>query len=110
MRSLMGILATALVLLAFAAPARADLLTDLKAHWKLNEASGARVDSHGSNDLTDNNTVTQVAGKIGNAAQFTAANSEWLSRGTDVDLGLGADTDCTWAGWFYMDSKPGNNM
>ena len=33
------------------------LKTNLVSWWDLEEASGARVDSHGSNDLTDNNTV-----------------------------------------------------
>lgn len=41
--------------------------------WKLNEKDGARVDSHGSNHLTDNNTVTEAIGKVeGNA---TTGNS-----------------------------------
>lgn len=33
------------------------LLASLTSYWNLDEASGTRVDSHGSNDLTDNNTV-----------------------------------------------------
>lgn len=32
--------------------------------WALDEASGSRADSHGSNTLTDNNTVTQGSGKV----------------------------------------------
>ncbi len=38
------------------------LLTNLEAWWELDEASGIRVDSHGSNDLTDNNTVLDAPG------------------------------------------------
>jgi len=34
-----------------------SLATNLVSYWELEEASGTRVDSHGSNDLTDNNTV-----------------------------------------------------
>jgi hypothetical protein len=34
------------------------LLTNLVSYWTLNEQSGSRIDNHGSNDLTDNNTVT----------------------------------------------------
>lgn len=56
------------------------LTTGLKAWWNLDEASGPRADSSGNaNSLTDDNTVTSVAGVIGNAALFTAANSEDLS-------------------------------
>ena len=38
------------------------LKTSLEAWWELDEDSGTRVDSHGSNDLTDNNTVTANTG------------------------------------------------
>jgi len=63
------------------------LLTGLVSWWKLDEESGVRADSHGSNDLTDNNTVLYAAGKIGNAAAFVAANSESLSRATNPLIG-----------------------
>lgn len=56
-----------------------SLLDNLVSWWKLDEASGQRNDSHGTNHLTDVNTVTQIAGKVGNAAQFTAGNSENLT-------------------------------
>ena len=39
-----------------------NLLTNLVSWWELDEASGTRVDKHGSNDLTDNNTVTDAEG------------------------------------------------
>lgn len=79
------------------------LYTSLQAFWKLDEASGTRTDEWGSNDLADNNTVTQVAGKIGNAAQFTAANSEYLSIVDNASLSMG-DFDFSFAGWVYLDS------
>lgn len=79
-------------------------LTDnLVAFWKLDEASGTRNDSVGSNHLTDNNTVLSVAGQIGNAAQFVAANSEFLSIASNADVQSG-DIDYTLAGWVYIDS------
>ena len=77
--------------------------SSLKAHWKFDEASGQRNDSKSTNHLTDNNTVTQVAGKLGNAAQFTAANSEYLSIADNAALSHG-DFDFTWAGWVYLDN------
>lgn len=80
------------------------LKTGLVSWWEFDEASGTRVDSHsGGNDLTDNNTVTQAVGKVGNAAQFTSANSESLSRATNSSLQTGGQ-DFSLAGWFYMDT------
>jgi hypothetical protein len=65
----------------------------------MNETSGARSDSTGLNALTDNNTVAASAGKIGNAADFVAVNSEFLSR-IDTDNSLdGGDTDFTFSLW-----------
>jgi hypothetical protein len=57
--------------------------------WPLNEESGTRVDIVGGNNLTDNNTVTQGAGKVGGAgAQFTAANSESLTIADNAALSI----------------------
>lgn len=39
-----------------------NLKTDLEGYWNLNEPFGDAVDSHGSNNLTDNNTVTEADG------------------------------------------------
>lgn len=80
-----------------------SLLDDLVSHWKLDEASGTRVDSHGDNDLTDNNTVGQAAGKIGDAAAFVAANSEYLSRTSNASLQAG-DADFAIACWLWLDT------
>ncbi len=63
-----------------------SLIDGLISHWSLDEASGTRADSHGTNDLTDNNTVTSAAGKIGVAASFAAASSEYLSRADNAGL------------------------
>jgi hypothetical protein len=59
----------------------------------MEEASGTRKDSHGGNDLTDNNTVGSAAGKIGNAANFVRTNSEYFTTGSTITL---AD-DTTWS-------------
>jgi hypothetical protein len=81
------------------------LNSGLAAFWKLGEVSGARADSVGANHLTDNNPVTQAAaGKVGSAAQFTAASSESLSIADNAALSTG-DIDFTLAAWVYFDSK-----
>lgn len=81
------------------------LLTNLISYWKLDEASGVRVDSHGTNNLTDNNTVTSNPGKINLAGQFTKANSEYLSIASNATLQTG-NVDFTFACWVYADSTP----
>jgi hypothetical protein len=63
----------------------------------------------GGNTLTDNNTVTQNPGKINNAAQFTADNSEYLSHIDNAALSTG-DIDYSIAAWVYLDSKPVADM
>lgn len=65
--------------------------TQLTSHWKLEETSGTRVDSHGSNDLTDNNTVTSRAGIQGTAASLDRTTSEYLSIADNASLSIVGD-------------------
>ncbi len=82
-----------------------SLLSGLVAYWPLHEASGSRYDALGHLDMTDNATVTGNLGIVENASQFTAANSEYLSRaGDDAALSTG-DIDYTFWAWVYLDSK-----
>jgi hypothetical protein len=73
------------------------------AHWRLEEASGERVDAHGGNDLGDVNTVGQAAGRLGNAASFVAANEEALGIADNPAISMG-NIDFTIAGWVRFDS------
>lgn len=78
------------------------LLTNLTAYWSMDEASGTRADSTGNGyDLTDNNTVPSGTGLINNAADFTAANSEYLNVNSVPAQGL----QLTVAGWLNLDVK-----
>ena len=76
------------------------LIDNLVSYWKLDEASGTRYDSHGSNDLSDNNTVTSATGKVGTAAEFNDSNLEYLSCTSNTSLQTG-DIDFTIAAWVY---------
>jgi hypothetical protein len=82
--------------------ALSSLLTDLVAYWKLDEGSGTRIDSHGSNNLTDNNSVGSATGKIGNAAEFSGSNS--LGAGTSLQPA----GDFTFSCWLNPDTLNGN--
>lgn len=63
----------------------ADLSTsdkvDLVSFWHLNEPSGVRYDAHGSNNLTDNNTVGVATGPLEYQATEHAAITKWKNQG-----------------------------
>jgi hypothetical protein len=81
-------------------------LTDsLVSYWKLDEASGDALDAHGSNNLTDINTVGAAAGKINGARDFELDNAEQFSLADNADLSLGSDTDFTWSVWVWRESN-----
>lgn len=85
-------------------------LTDsLISYWALDEASGNRADSHGSNTLTDGNSVGSGAGKIGTAADFESGSTDYLFRNDNADLSTG-DVDWSLQAWVNLESKPANLM
>ncbi len=67
-------------------------------HWKLDEASGTRSDSVGINNLTSNNGVGQVTGKIGSAASFIGGTQS-LSVPDNPSLSMGPGASLTLTGW-----------
>lgn len=81
--------------------------TDYVSCWDLEETSGTRVDANttNSNDLTDVNTVLYSAsGKIGNAADFEATNSEYLNITDATQAGLDITGDLSFSTWVYLES------
>ena len=83
-----------------------SLATGLVSYWELEETSGTRVDSHGSNDLTDNNTVGSATGIQGTGADFEASNVESLSITDATQTGLDLSTDFSIATWVNFESYP----
>ena len=84
--------------------------TNLQLFWKLGEAAGAsRADSIGSNTLSDNNTVAQVTGKIGNAAGFSATSSQYLSIADNTDVRINGHEAATIFGWFRLTTLPSDD-
>jgi hypothetical protein len=67
------------------------VIDNLVAYWSLEEASGTRSDSFGSNHLTSLNGVTSTLGKVGNAAAFAAASLQSLSIADNADLSVSGD-------------------
>lgn len=84
-----------------------SLLTSLISYWKLDEASGTRFDSNGTNDLTDNNSVGSATGIINNGAAFVAASTQFLNVVSNSNL-QGGDVDLTVTCWVKLTSKSSN--
>jgi len=77
----------------------ADAKVNLESWWKLDEASGTRVDVHGSNNLSDNNSVTGNPGVVYDApppptAPDAPTSLTATADGTDtIDLDWDAPVD-----------------
>jgi hypothetical protein len=98
---LVGLLASIPAAARAQTPTPAPLITTgMVGCWPLDEASGTRADYVGSTALTDNNTVQVASGKIGNAALFDSANTEYLSKTSPTAINVG-DEPFTWMVWVY---------
>lgn len=88
-----------------------SLSNGLTSYWELEESSGTRFDSVGSNDLTDNNTVSQSTDcKQGNCADFEDTNSEYLSITDALQTGLlDNDEDNAISLWINFESGTGDD-
>ena len=84
--------------------------TNLSSWWALDETSGDRADHHGTNNLSDYNTVGYGTGVKNNDAYFVATNYEYLTISDQASLDGGAAI--TVGGWFYINTMPaaGQNM
>jgi hypothetical protein len=60
-----------------------SLLSGLSAFWKLENVNDSSPNGY---TLTNNNTVTFPAGKVGNGASLGAASNQWLSRASNANL------------------------
>lgn len=87
------------------------LATSIEAYYEMEEASGTRVDSAASYDLTDVNTVAQGTGKQGNCADVEITNSEYLYHATtDTVLNPSGANLFTVAAWFNLESITGTHV
>lgn len=85
-----------------------SLLINLISHWRLDELSGTRFDSHGTNNLTDASSVGSfIPGKINYAALFVAASTDYLNIADNTSLSV-SDIDFTIGAWVYLASKAAN--
>mgnify|MGYP001580415787 CR=1 FL=1 len=80
-------------------------LTDsLISYWPLDEASGNALDAHGANELTETGgTIASATGKVGNARDFEAGDTESFQHADNADLSTG-NIDFTFAAWVNAES------
>ena len=81
------------------------LIDSLISYWPLDEASGDRADSHGSNTLTDLVSTGSGTGKINNAADFEADSANFLYHADNASLSTG-DIDFSGSVWVKFESLP----
>lgn len=80
------------------------LSDNLLVYYELEEASGTRTDSVGSQDATDNNTVTQSTGIQGNCASFASSSNEYLDSAFDPGTSIGTG-DFSISLWFKTNTQ-----
>jgi hypothetical protein len=83
-------------------PAPPDLSTSLIAFWRLEEASGNRIDSVNAIAMVPTGTPGNSAGKTGNAVSFTTATNTYLAAADSALLSAGANQSFTVAAWIYF--------
>lgn len=111
MKHLLAYLIIFSVLFPFSS-AQAAAPSDFVSCWDLEEASGDRIDANttNSNDLADNNTVLSATGKVGTAADFERATTEWLSITDANQVGLEPATALSFFTWVNYESNPSSGQ
>jgi len=84
--SLHGQIRSGVIAATAGAKSSSTLLDGLKAYYKLDEASGNAIDSHGDNDGTNNGATQGATGKIGNCYDFEADEDDYVDMGNTADL------------------------
>jgi len=100
--AIMAILVAAISTNVQAAPTNPGT-ANLLSYWSLNETSGTRSDSHGTNHLTDINTVEYADGIQSNASDHERGNSEFL---TGTAFGAATDGNYSVSVWVKAESFP----
>lgn len=85
------------------------LIDNLVSYWKLDEASGNAIDSHGTSNLTETSGTidSNAAGKINGSRDFEAGDTEYFEKADNADLSTG-DIDFSFAFWIKFESPDPN--
>lgn len=93
-------------------PTAASIRAKLGSWWEMNEASGTRYDSVGTNHLTVVGTVSTGTGVRGGsdvAAAFTGAGGLTVASNTTLNVQTTTLTHCLF-GWIYYNNHTGTQM
>lgn len=83
-----------------------DLITNLKAYYKCDEASGNLLDSLGVNDLTAVNAPLSATGIKTTGRDLELGSQQYFNRADNTDFSTG-DVDFTIAAWAQLESFNG---
>ena len=98
-----------MLLLGVGGSSRPNFTSNLVGYWRLDEASGNAIDSFGSLDLTDTNTVGSGTGHVAAAARdFEVGSAEYFTRADEAAFEVGAQS---WSacGWINHESTPASH-
>lgn len=112
MKHLVKLIPTFLLFFCIVPHAHAALTDNIVSYWKLDESSGNAADSVGSITLTNNNSVSYLAGLINNAADFGSANTSKSLGQTSATPIASYASDQTYSAWVYFSGDPttGTNL
>lgn len=82
------------------------IIDSLKAYWKLDEASGTLVDSHGSFDGTNQGATFGATGKINDAMDFESTEDDEIEMGASNDFDFQGTTEFSVQAWINLESLP----
>ncbi len=85
-----------------------SLVRGLTAYYKLEEASGIRVDAFGSNDLGPQGAPGNITGIYNSAVALSSSLTQLLAASDNAAISFNQNS-FTLAAWFYMDSKVGDD-
>ena len=86
-----------------------SLTSNLVAYWKMDEASGSRLDSYGNINLNEQSTVPSIVGIRNNAADFFLSGGSTLYANPNSSLTMQTNQDWTIAGWIYVNGTGASN-
>jgi hypothetical protein len=82
------------------------LTSNLVSHWALEESSGDRLDSHGTNHLAPSGSPVSATGFLGSAIDLEAGSTQYIQSADNPQLRLGSDEAFTFHLWFNAESFP----
>lgn len=100
------VVAVGLIVVAIAiTSATVKAATTPTAYWTLDETSGTRYDSVGTNHLSVTGTVGTTVGQVGNAANIPNTAGNYFSIADNAAISTGGETSFTFSMWVKLNNK-----